>query len=422
MAPTVKVNGVNAKKVAPDKFKRIQGVTILGATGSIGISTLNVLARYPDRFQVVALAARCSVDRLLAQCRQFKPRYVALADPDAAASFVQRAREFLPGLTVLAGEEGLATVVALPEVDQVMAAIVGAAGLRSTLAAVRAGKRVLLANKESLVMAGRLFMDEVRNHGAQLLPVDSEHNAVFQCLPNGASGFTEGEVRRILLTASGGPFRVWPMDDLANVTPEQAIAHPNWVMGRKISVDSATMMNKGLEVIEACWLFDTSPDRIEVLIHPQSVIHSMVEYKDCSVLAQLGNPDMRVPIAHALAWPQRIESGVSSLDFRAMKALCFEPVDHVRFPCLDLAYQALRRGGTAPAVLNAANEVAVGNFLDRRIRFTDIARVVEATLTAISIQDANDLADVFAADIAARNHALTWSRNNCNAVSKFTVG
>jgi len=283
---------------------------------------------------------------------------------------------------------------------------VGAAGLRSTLAAVRAGKRVLLANKEALVMAGRLFMDEAFRHGAKILPVDSEHNAVFQCLPNHTAA---GGVRRILLTASGGPFRTWPVETLAEVTPEQAIAHPNWVMGRKISVDSATMMNKGLEVIEACWLFDTTPDRIEVLIHPQSVVHSMVEYEDRSVLAQLGNPDMRTPIAHALAWPQRIDSGVSSLDFQAMKALHFEPVDHDRFPCLALAYQALHKGGTAPAVLNAANEVAVQNFLERRIRFTDIACVVKATLNAIPSREAADLSAVFKADAMARNYAANWS-------------
>lgn len=383
-----------------------QGITILGATGSIGTNTLDVLARHPGQFRVVALAAHRSVERLLAQCLQFHPDYAVLADPDAAVAFAVRAREVLPKLVVLTGEEGLATVASLPEVGQVMAAIVGAAGLRSTLAAVRAGKRVLLANKESLVMAGRLFMDEARNHGAEIIPVDSEHNAVFQCLPHR----TAGSVRRILLTASGGPFRTWSVDALTEATPEEAIAHPNWVMGRKISVDSATMMNKGLEVIEACWLFDISPDRVEVLIHPQSVVHSMVEYEDRSVLAQLGNPDMRTPIAHALAWPERIDSGVSSLDFYAMKALHFEPVDHYRFPCLNLAYQALHQGGTAPAVLNAANEVAVQSFLERRIRFTDIARMVQATLNAIPSWGADDLSSVFKADAMARSYATDWSR------------
>ncbi|CAK0767113.1 1-deoxy-D-xylulose 5-phosphate reductoisomerase [Gammaproteobacteria bacterium] len=390
------------------RMGRPQGVTILGATGSIGVSTLDVLAGHPERFQVVALAAHRSVDRLLAQCLRFRPRYAVLADLDAATIFATQVHKALPELTVLSGEEGLATVASLPEVDQVMAAIVGAAGLRSTLAAVRAGKRVLLANKESLVMAGRLFMEEVRAHGAEILPVDSEHNAVFQCLPNGAGRLSGGGVRRILLTASGGPFRAWPVEALAEVTPEQAIAHPNWIMGRKISVDSATMMNKGLEVIEACWLFDASPERVEVLIHPQSVVHSMVEYEDRSVLAQLGNPDMRTPIAHALAWPQRIASGVSSLDFYAMKALHFEPVDRTRFPCLDLAYQALHRGGTAPAVLNAANEVAVQAFLERRLRFIDIARVVETTLTALPVQEADELSAIFAADVAARSYATGW--------------
>ena len=394
-----------------DAAESFQGITVLGATGSIGVSTLDVLARHPERFRVVALAAHRSVDRLLAQCLQFKPRYAVLASPEAAAAFAVRAREILPELTVLAGEEGLATVASLPEVDQVMAAIVGAAGLRSTLAAVRAGKRVLLANKEALVMAGRLFMEEVRVYGAEILPIDSEHNAIFQCLPNGVGGLTENGVRRILLTASGGPFRTWSLEALAEATPEQAVAHPNWVMGRKISVDSATMMNKGLEVIEACWLFNIPPERVEVLIHPQSVVHSMVEYEDRSILAQLGNPDMRTPIAHALAWPKRIESGVPSLDFWTMKALHFDPVDHGRFPCLGLAYQALRRGGTAPTVLNAANEIAVQAFLERQIRFTDIARVVEATLTALPVQEANDLSAIFEADALARSSAMSSIQN-----------
>ncbi len=380
-----------------------QGVTLLGATGSIGRSTLEVLACHPDRFRVVALTAHRSVDRLLAQCERHRPRYAVLVDADAATDFQSRVRTILPELIVLSGEEGLATVAALPEVDQVMAAIVGAAGLRSTLAAVRAGKRVLLANKESLVMAGRLFIEEARLCGATILPVDSEHNAIFQCLPNGR--LPGNGVRRLLLTASGGPFRTWPLADLPHVTPEQAIAHPNWVMGRKISVDSATMMNKGLEVIEACWLFDARPDQVDVLIHPQSVIHSMVEYEDRSVVAQLGNPDMRIPIAHALAWPHRMASGVRGLDFCALQALHFEPVEEHRFPCLSLAYQVLQQGGTAPAVLNAANEVAVQAFLDRHIRFTDIARILGEVLDALPIRAADTLEAVSEADAAAREVA-----------------
>ncbi len=383
--------------------ERIQGVAVLGATGSIGGSTLEVLALYPERFRVVALTAHRSVERLFALCLRFRPRYAVLVDDDAASAFSARARDVLPEVVVLSGEEGLAAVASLPEVDQVMAAIVGAAGLKSTLAAVRAGKRVLLANKESLVMAGGLFMEEARQSGAEVLPVDSEHNAIFQCLPGGR--LAGSGVRRILLTASGGPFRTWRAEDLVGVTPEQAIAHPKWVMGPKISVDSATMMNKGLEVIEACWLFGARSDQVDVLIHPQSVVHSMVEYEDSSVVAQLGNPDMRTPIAYALAWPRRIRSGVPSLDFCAMGALTFEPVGDGRFPCLSFAYQALRQGGTAPAVLNAANEVAVQAFLDRTIGFTDIARVIGAVLELEPTQQAADLAAVFQADASARRRA-----------------
>jgi len=381
-----------------------EGVTVLGSTGSIGINTLDVLARHPKRFRVVALAANRSVDLLLSQCQKFKPCYAVLADPKVAEIFSNRVKQILPDLIVLSGEEGLATVASLPEVDQVMAAIVGAAGLRSTLAAVRAGKRVLLANKESLVMAGSLFLKETELHHATILPIDSEHNAVFQCLPNqNAVG-----VRRILLTASGGPFRTWPAESLSEVTPEQAIAHPNWVMGRKISVDSATMMNKGLEVIEAHWLFGVAPEFIEVLIHPQSIVHSMVEYEDRSVLAQLGNPDMRIPITHALAWPDRMSFEAPNLDFFTMKSLTFEPVDLNRFPCLSLAYQALQCGGSAPTILNAANEVAVQSFLDRRIRFTDIVHLVESVLSTVSASDTVDLPAVFEADRSAREKAVFW--------------
>ncbi len=386
-----------------------RGVAVLGATGSIGISTLDVLARHPDRFRVVALAAHRSVERLYAQCQVFHPRFAVLYDPQQAERLAQLARDSLPDLIVLSGEEGLATIASHPEVDDVMAAIVGAAGLRSTLAAARAGKRVLLANKESLVMAGRLFMEEVRRHGATLLPIDSEHNAVFQCWP--ASQAKAG-VRRILLTASGGPFRTVPLDVLPQVTPEQACAHPTWMMGRKISVDSATMMNKGLELIEACWLFDVPAEQVQVVIHPQSVVHSMVEYQDGSVLAQLGNPDMRTPIAHALAWPERMESGVAPLDLFALRPLQFEPPDLSRFPCLDLAYQAWRRGGTCPAILNGANEVAVQAFLERQIRYTDIARIVEAVLEKVTVAQADDLSEVFVADDLARQQARAWLADN----------
>ncbi|CAK0749346.1 1-deoxy-D-xylulose 5-phosphate reductoisomerase [Gammaproteobacteria bacterium] len=381
-----------------------EGVAILGSTGSIGISTLDVLARHPKRFRVIALAANRSADRLLSQCQKFKPRYAVLADLKAAEVFSSRVKRILPDLIVLSGEEGLAAVASLPEVDQIMAAIVGAAGLRSTLVAVRAGKKVLLANKESLVMAGGLFLREAELHHATILPVDSEHNAIFQCLSNQNSA----SVRRILLTASGGPFRTWPVESLLGVTPEQAVAHPNWVMGRKISVDSATMMNKGLEVIEAHWLFGVAPEFIEVLIHPQSIIHSMVEYEDRSVLAQLGNPDMRIPITHALAWPDRMPFEAHSLDFFTMKSLTFEPVDFHRFPCLSLAYQALQCGGSAPTILNAANEVAVQFFLDGKIRFTDIVRLVEAVLSVVSAGDAVDLPAIFEADRSAREQAILW--------------
>ena len=378
-----------------------QGITILGATGSIGINTLDVISRHPNRFQVIALTAHNSEERLFQQCLAFRPKYAVLTDLIAAERFSTRARIELPELIVLAGESGLNTVVTLPEVNQVMAAIVGAAGLNSTFAAVRAGKRVLLANKESLVMAGKLFIDTARNCNSQIVPVDSEHNAIFQCLNYDNTRF----VRRILLTASGGPFRTLPISQLESVTPEQALAHPTWIMGKKISIDSATMMNKGLEVIEAHWLFDLPSERIEVLIHPQSIVHSLVEYEDRSVLAQLGNPDMRTPISYALSWPERIASGVSSLDFCINRTLSFEPVDRVRFPCVDLAYQALNCGGTASAILNAANEIAVQNFLNRRIRFTDIHQIIEATLAAIPAQGADNLDAIFAADIAAREFA-----------------
>jgi 1-deoxy-D-xylulose-5-phosphate reductoisomerase len=382
------------------------GVAVLGATGSIGRSTLDVLARHADRFRAVALTANRDVDGLYAQCQAFAPAYAVMADLASARALEQRLRAAALPTRVLAGEAGLCAVCELAEVAQVMAAIVGAAGLLPTLAAARAGKRVLLANKEALVMAGPLFLDAVRAGGGEVLPIDSEHNAVFQCLPAGAAGPVAGAgVRRILLTASGGPFRTAAPGSLEDVTPEQACAHPNWSMGRKISVDSATMMNKGLEVIEAHWLFGAAPDRIEVVIHPQSVVHSLVEYVDGSVLAQLGNPDMRTPIAHALAWPGRLESGVDSLNLAHVARLDFEAPDSNRFPCLALAFAALRRGGAAPAVLNAANEVAVEAFLARRLRFTAIPRVIETVLEQVTAAQPQDLESLLALDASARRHA-----------------
>ncbi len=378
-------------------------LTVLGATGSIGVSTLDVVARHPDRFEVVALTGHSQVDVLASQCRAFRPAYAVMG----TAMDAQRLSGLLKNMglhtEVLHGADALVQVARLPEVDAVMAAIVGAAGLPSTLAAACAGKRVLLANKEALVMAGAVFMAEVRRAGALLLPIDSEHNAVFQSMPHNYAGeMANRGVRRILLTASGGPFRTTPLDALTRVTPEQAVAHPKWSMGRKISVDSATMMNKGLEVIEAHWLFNAPADRIDVVIHPQSVIHSLVDYEDGSVLAQLGNPDMRTPIAHALAWPDRIDSGVAELDLFAVAQLNFERPDLVRFPCLDLAYRALRAEGNAAAVLNAANEVAVTAFLDRRLPFLGIADVIAATLDAVPQAAVPDLAAVLEADRKGR--------------------
>lgn len=381
-------------------------VTVLGATGSIGDSTLDVIARHPDRYRLFALTANGGVDKLFELAQRFMPRYAVMRDELAAEQLHQRLRAAGSATEVLAGAEGLLTVSAHPQVDTVVAAIVGAAGLAPTLAAVEAGKQVLLVNKEALVMAGHLFMDAVAASGAVLLPVDSEHNAIFQCLPcNFRDGLERVGVRRILLTGSGGPFRRTPLDELAAVTPAAACAHPNWSMGPKISVDSATMMNKGLEFIEACWLFGARPEQVQIVVHPQSVIHSMVEYVDGSVLAQLGNPDMRTPIAHALAWPERIESGVSPLDFIATARLDFEAPDYRRFPCLGLTEQALRRGGTAPAVLNAANEEAVAAFLGGAIRFIDIPVVIEQALGRAQIVEPRSLSDVQLADTAARQLA-----------------
>jgi 1-deoxy-D-xylulose-5-phosphate reductoisomerase len=379
----------------------MKNLTVLGATGTIGVNTLDVVARHPDKFRVMALTGQNQLEKLADQCRRFRPRYAVVMEADKA----QALSALLAGLDieVLAGVEALEHVSALPEVDSVMAAIVGAAGLRPALAAARAGKRVLLANKETLVMAGSFFMEAVRAHGATLLPIDSEHNAVFQSLPAGYDGNLAAHgVRRILLTASGGPFRTRAVDTLKDVTPEQAVAHPNWVMGRKISVDSATMMNKGLEVIEARWLFNARPDQIEVVIHPQSIVHSMVEYLDGSVLAQLSNPDMRTPIAHSLAYPERVEAGVNWLDLAKIGTLTFENPDLRRFPCLGLAYQALAAGGAAPAILNAANEEAVAAFLDRRIPYLSIAATLDGVLQRLADQPAHTLDDLMAADGLAR--------------------
>ena len=382
-------------------------LTVLGATGSIGVSTLDVVARHPDRFEVLALTGHRQVDILAAQCRQFRPAYAVVGSAADAQRLAVLLKDAGLRTEVLHGADALAQVASLPEVDAVMAAIVGAAGLPPTLAAARAGKRVLLANKEALVMAGAVFMAEVRRAGALLLPIDSEHNAVFQSMPHDYAGdMARSGVRRILLTASGGPFRTVPLDALTRVTPEQAVAHPNWVMGRKISVDSATMMNKGLEVIEAHWLFNAPAERIEVVIHPQSVIHSLVDYEDGSVMAQLGNPDMRTPIANALAWPQRIDSGVAPLDLFAVGQLNFERPDLERFPCLDLAYRALRAEGNAAAVLNAANEVAVTAFLERRLSYLGIAELIAATLDAVPQAVVPDLAAVLEADRQGRAAAL----------------
>ena len=383
-----------------------RALTVLGSTGSIGVSTLDVVARHPDRFRVAALTAHTRIDVLFEQCVAHRPAFAAVVDPARGAELAHRLKAHGLPTRVLCGAEALEEVAALPEVDTVMAAIVGIAGLRPTLAAARAGKRVLLANKEALVTAGAVFMDAVRAAGATVLPIDSEHNAIFQVLPRDYEGdlVTSG-VRRILLTASGGPFLNTPLAALAHVTPEQACAHPNWVMGRKISVDSATMMNKGLEVIEARWLFSAAPDRIEVVVHRESVVHSLVEYVDGSVIAQLGNPDMRTPIAHALAYPQRIEAGVDFLQLARVGALHFEAPDFTRFPCLGLAYRALELGAGAPAVLNAANEVAVARFLDHELAFMAIPDVIAAVLDACGAPAMNTLEDVLAIDAEARARA-----------------
>ncbi|CAH2798811.1 MAG: 1-deoxy-D-xylulose 5-phosphate reductoisomerase (EC [uncultured Caballeronia sp.] len=385
-------------------------LTLLGSTGSIGDSTLDVVARHPDRFSVYALTAHRNGDKLIAQCLKFQPEVAVVGDAETAAHVASALRAQGCRTEVTHGTDTLVEVARAAQCATVVAAIVGAAGLAPTLAAARAGKRILLANKEALVMSGQIFMDAVRDNGAILLPVDSEHNAVFQCLPPCADKEAKlhGGVSKIILTASGGPFRMREPATLVNVTPEEAVKHPNWAMGRKISVDSATLMNKGLEVIEAHWLFDLPGSRIEVLIHPQSVIHSMVSYADGSVLAQLGNPDMRTPIAHALAYPDRVDSGVVPLDLAQVASLTFEKPDFARFPCLALAIQALEASGIASAALNAANEIAVEAFLERRIGFMAIGGVVERVLNALPNMSAGSLDDVLAADANARRLASSF--------------
>ncbi len=388
-------------------MSKLTTLTVLGSTGSIGKSTLDVVARHPDRYRIYALTANQQDGMLLEQCQQFAPKFAVLLDEAAAERLSANLRSAGSATQVLTGVAALEQVSAAAEVDAVMAAIVGAAGLRPTLAAAHAGKKILLANKETLVMAGAVFMDAVRASGSVLLPIDSEHNAIFQSMPHNYGGdLATSGISKILLTASGGPFRNTPLSELHHVTPEQACAHPNWSMGRKISVDSASMMNKGLEVIEAHWLFNAPADSIQVVVHPQSVIHSLVQYVDGSVLAQLGNPDMRTPIAYGLAYPERIDAGVAPLDLFKIAQLNFVAPDFERFRCLALAYQALRAAGTAPSILNAANEVAVAAFLDRQIPFLAIPRLIEAVLERLPVKAVTAVEDVLNADADARATAL----------------
>jgi 1-deoxy-D-xylulose-5-phosphate reductoisomerase len=384
----------------------MQSLTILGATGSIGVSTLDVVARHPDRYRIFALTGQTRIDVLAEQCAQFHPEVAVVLDADAAERLQKLIRDRGLKTNVVYGEQALCEVASADACDTVMAAIVGAAGLGPSLAAARAGKKLLLANKEALVISGQLFMDAVAASGSTLLPIDSEHNAIFQCLPIGYQRVPpQHGIRKILLTASGGPFLDRDLSSFESITPEQAVAHPNWSMGRKISVDSATMMNKGLEVIEAHWLFGASASQIEVVIHPQSVIHSMVAYADGSVLAQLGNPDMRTPIAHALAYPERIDSGVDAIDLARIGQLEFRQPDRVRFPCLQLAFDALQVGGSAPAVLNAANEVAVQAFLDNQISFSKISTLIAETLSRVPAASVDTLESLLAQDSKARDQA-----------------
>ena len=389
----------------------LKNITVLGSTGSIGLSTLDICRQHPQRFNVVALAANRDVEGLLSQCMEFHPEYVVMADKDSALQLSARLKEACKGECpqVLSGSEALDEVAALEKNDMVMAAIVGAAGLKPALAAVKAGRKLLLANKEALVLSGHLFIETARQNNAQILPIDSEHNAIYQCLPASFSGdLKQLGVTRLKLTASGGPFLHTPAEQLENVTPAQAVAHPNWDMGRKISVDSATMMNKGLEVVEARWLFDVSPDDIQVVVHPQSVIHSMVEYSDGSVLAQMGNPDMRTPIAHAMGWPDRIESGVEKLNLFDVARLDFVEPDYERFPCLRLAFDALKERDSAPAILNAANEMTVQAFLDQKIGFMDIAAINEKVLASIESEDSDSIEHLLEVDSKARRLAADF--------------
>ena len=380
----------------------MEQITILGATGSIGVSTLDVIDRHAREYNIFALTGNKKIPLLAEQCAKFNPKYAVVMDAEAAGELVNLLAQNHVSTEVLVGTDALASVSSHKDVDIVMAAIVGSAGLIPTLAAANAGKKVLLANKESLVMAGNLLMQAVDKSGSTLLPIDSEHNAIFQCLPRDIKNLSKGGVSKLLLSASGGPFRGWSLGDMDEVTREQACAHPNWSMGQKISVDSATLMNKGLELIEACWLFDVSYDQIDIVVHPQSIIHSLVQYVDGSVLAQMGNPDMRTPIAHALAWPKRINSGVSDLNLAEIAKLDFEEPDLVNFPCLGLAYEAARVGLDAPVVLNASNEVAVQAFLDGRIGFTHIAEVVADTMARAIFKEPDSLSGVQESDKEAR--------------------
>ena len=382
----------------------MKGICVLGATGSIGVSTLDVVARHSDLYKAVALTANNNIDLLFEQCLIHHPKYVVVVDEKKSVAFAEKLiNTDIADIKVLSGAEALEYVATLDSVDSVMAAIVGAAGLLPSLAAAKAGKTIRLANKEALVMSGDIFMQAVSESGAQLLPIDSEHNAIFQCMPAGyTSGKQVKEARRILLTASGGPFRQMPLDQLASVTPAQAVAHPNWDMGKKISVDSATMMNKGLEMIEACILFAMTPDQIQVVIHPQSIIHSMVDYVDGTVLAQMGNPDMRVPIAYSMAWPDRFESGVEPLNIFDVRRMDFEEPNLERFPCLRLAYKAINLGGTMPTILNAANEIAVEAFLSEEVGFTDIPLIIERCMDQFEVRPADTLAVILEVDQQAR--------------------
>lgn len=389
--------------------QKTQNIAVLGSTGSIGVSTLDVLSRHPQEYRVYALSAHRNVDVMLQQCLAVTPMYAVMVDEIAAQTLRDALSQHNSPTEVLQGSSALETMAEHGEVDVVMAAIVGAAGLPSSMAAAKAGKKILLANKEALVMAGDLFMQAVQQGSATLLPIDSEHNAIFQCLAGSDQKSIQSDVRRILLTGSGGPFRQTPLKELGDITPAQACAHPNWSMGKKISVDSATMMNKGLELIEACWLFSCSEAQVDIVIHPQSVIHSMVEYVDGSVLAQMGNPDMRTPIAYGLAWPQRIDSGVSSLDLLATARLDFEAPDEQRFPALRLARKAAQQGGTAPTVLSAANEVAVAAFLAEKIAFLDIVSCVGSVLEGVKEENkVSSLDDIYNADTQARQLAEQW--------------